>query len=366
MRLRGPLGPLVVALAGVVALLAAPDVAHAERTLGLSTGTFEFSMAAGQEGQGDLLVLNDGDEPLRVLVYAANQIVSDDGEVTYQMPTRDDRNPIENPASWLNVRIPSSTETLGNIPVVDLAPGDRVPVEFSFTVPDGVPPGDHQILLFFEMLEEGQSLEGSGATVAGRLGARIRVRVQGDLVERIEVQPFSVREFVIGAKMPYVFLVRNGGNIDKIVNARLTLLDGSDAEVWASQPATDTTVFAGSNLERSGVVDLPVSLGKYTARLTVEYPREGSDSGVPEQIVEERTVWVVPLWLAIGVVVLIGGILLYGSWRQAVQAAERKARKERIAARAARRHAPEHEELVGIHLEDAGLLPDSDAEKPAE
>ena len=44
------------------AVLAFPAPALAKRTLGRSAVTFEFNVAAGQTGQGELLVTNDGDE----------------------------------------------------------------------------------------------------------------------------------------------------------------------------------------------------------------------------------------------------------------------------------------------------------------
>ena len=310
---------------------AAPGHAYAVRTIALSTGSFDFSTAPGGSGKGDLTVINDGDESMDVLVYSANQTVDAKGAVTYTIPNRDSSGFANDPASWISVKIASTTRTIGNTPVISLAPGDRVAVHFTFTVPTTAPPGDHPLLLFFEMLNSDEKTSGATAKVSGRLGARIRIRVPGDLVERMEVRPFSVRNLVLGQKMPWTFLILNEGNIDKSISARLALLDGNENEVWHSDVASDAVVYAGSNLERSGVASGLPTFGHFNARLTLQYPKDGDNArqNVQEQIVKTRSVWIVPIWLAVAVVVLVGLLLMYVSWRQAVKAAVRKSEKAR-------------------------------------
>ena len=317
---------LCVVVAGA-ALASVPGIAHAERTIGLTTGRFDFSVAAGQTEGGSLEVINSGDEPLTVLIYAANQVVDEHGEITYEVPNRDDENFAYSPASWVRLEIGADTSAIGNTPYIELEPGERAPVDFEVDVPEGVPPGDHQVMLFIEMMNRPDAQEGVGTSATtGRLGARIRVRVQGDVVERMEVRPFWVRGLVMGQAVPWSYALRNGGNVDKVVSARLTLLDGSGNEIVASQVATETSVYAGSLSENAGVIDTLRQLaGRYTMRLEVTYPREGQNAAdVPELIVEERPVWVVPLWLMIVVIALAGGLLLWLSWRQAVRSARRR------------------------------------------
>lgn len=349
---------MVVLLACVLLVAVLPGTAIAEKTLGLSTSKFEFSVGAGQGGNGDLLVLNNGDEPLRVLVYTANQIVDQKGEITYEIPNRNSANFGMDPASWLSIKTPTSTRTLGNTPLIELEPGDQVPVEFTFTVPEGVAPGDHQVILFFEMLETPESAGAPTAVVSGRLGARIRIRVQGQIVESVDVQPFSIRGFVVGTAMPYTFIIKNDGNVDKRVSGRLMLLDGDENEVFTSDVATETTVYANTSSEHTGVFQPHVAFGKYTVRLQIDYLREGASPGqeVADKVTKDRTVWVVPMWLVIGLIVVVGGALVYGSWRQAVRAAERKAvATKRRAAR-----------VSDQSISDDGLVPAVESERPAE
>ncbi len=329
--MRTPRRALLVAVAAVMLLAVLPGAAVAERTLGLSAGKFEFTVAAGQKGSGDVVVMNSGDEPLQVLIYAANQRVDDKGQVVYEVPNPENIDLIGNPASWLRLEIDAEQKALGNTPYIELEPGERVPVHFEFEVPDGVPPGDHQIMLFFQMIAKAAPKDSSGTAVSGRLGSRIRVRVLGDIVERIEVRPFAVRSFIIGDVIPWTLLIRNDGNIDKIVNGRIMLLDGSENEIESSAIATDTTVFAGSNVELSGSLgEKQNRIGRFIARFEMEYPKEGSDAAVPEVVVKERSVIIIPMWLAVALILVIGGFALWLSWRMSVTSAERRIERKRV------------------------------------
>lgn len=346
-----------VLLLGTLLVAALPSAAVAEKTLGLSTSKFEFSVGAGQGGTGDLLVLNDGDESLQVLVYSANQVVNEKGEITYEIPNRNSPGFGQDPASWISVKTPTSTKTIGNTPLLELEPGDRVPVEFDFTVPEQVAPGDHQVILFFEMVGEAENTGAPTAVIAGRLGARVRIRVQGQIVEQMDVQPFSIRNLVIGDAVAYTFIIKNDGNVDKVVNGRLLLLDGDENEVFSSDVATETVIYANTNAEYTGVIKPDVVLGKYTARLVIDYLREGASPGqeVGDSVVKDRAIWIFPLWLVIVVIVIVGGGLIYGSWRQAVKAAERKA----LAVRRRQARPRSHAEL------DDTLIPPEESERPA-
>ncbi len=324
--------------------LIAPTSATAVRTIGLSTGTFDFSVAAGKGGSGEVVVMNNGDEDLSVLIYAANQKVDASGAISYEVPNRDDQGLQYNPASWLQLQIGKKTQTFGNTPYIELVPGEQVPVAFEMQVPEGTPPGDHQVLLFFEMRSDAKADAGEAAPqVSGRVGARISVRVEGDIVEKIDVRPFATKGLILGKSLPYTFVLLNEGNIDKPFSAKLTLLDSNLAEVVSSNVATDSVVYAGTNIEFSDALHTPKQLiGKYTMRLEIDYPREGSSVNIPETLNLDKTVWIIPLWLAIAVVVVIGAALIWASYKQSVQSAERRIEKKRQEAEA--RQALVHDE----------------------
>jgi hypothetical protein len=280
-------------------------------------------------------VINDGTEPLRVLVYFSNQKVDAKGQQTFQTPTRDSVDLLTtSPASWCQAQLPKNTKSIGNVPFLDLKPKEKVPVNFTFDVPQGVPPDDHQVFLFFEMIDTGSTPSGVATSVQGRLGTHIHIRVQGTVNEAFDVRPFTVRQFIIGDTMPWQFTIRNDGNIDEQVTSSMTVLDGSEAERAKSDVVTGTVVYANSLLERSGNLSLKnAALGQFTVRLTTKYTDGSGASNTAKTVVKDRTIWVVPLWLAIVLVVLLGMLAPWLSWRAAVRSAERRLdRRDRRAA----------------------------------
>jgi hypothetical protein len=366
MRLRRPVSLALAALL-FAGLVGAASPAFAVRTLGLSSPSFDFNVAPGAGGTGDLFVINDGTEPLRVLVYFSNQKVDAKGQQTFQTPTRDSGDFLTSPASWCQVQLPKDTKSIGNVPFLDLKPKEKVPVKFTFDVPQGVASGDHQVFLFFEMIDATSSSSGVATTVQGRLGTHIRIRVQGAVNEALDVRPFTVRQFIIGDGLPWQFTVRNDGNIDEQVTSSISVLDTSEAELARSDAVTGTVVYAKTLLERSGNLSLKgAALGQFTVRLTTKYSDGSGASNATKTVVKDRTIWVVPLWLAIVLVAVVGMLALWLSWRAAVRSAERRLdrRDRRTAAVEAQRGAtlrgrsgrtapPEDYEDYGDEYEDA-------------
>ena len=313
-------------LACVLALGAMPTPAFAVRTLGVSNPKFDFSVGPGGTGKGEVYVINEGDETFNVMVYTASQVPDGKGGIVYKVP-KGTEDFLTNPASWIRIQVPQGTKAIGNVPYLVLKPGARELVKFDFTVPPTAPPGDQQVLVFFEMFTFPEAQQGSAATIQGRLGSRIHMRIQGNLNQKFEVRPFEVRQLVIGDQMPYSFALRNDGNIDTDAQSVLTVLDSNENERIRSQAVTQTTLYANSMTERSGVLALTdASFGVFTARLTTTYQKEGSTPGqrTATDIVKDRTIYVVPLWLAIALAVVIGLLVLWLGWAAGNRSARHK------------------------------------------
>lgn len=317
------------------ALLVLPAQAFAEKTIGLSSGTFKFEVAAGDTATGTVYVTNDGDENISVLLYVSDQNIDAKGTATYATPDRTDFAALTKPATWTSLRYSGGGRTLGNIPYVELTPGERRAVRFTIDVPAGTAPGDHNLLVFFEMFEQPAG-GASKAVISGRIGARVTLRVKGTLVERMEVRPFEVPAFVIGNTVDTTFLLRNGGNTDRRVTADLLLLNGSGKQMASAQPIPAKLVFAEHNREASGTLVAAGSpIGPHTVRLEVTPVNdEGEvlDAG-KDRITIERRVWLVPMWLIAAVVLFI--VLIIGRAAVVVigRRAEQKARSRRSAER---------------------------------
>lgn len=318
---RWTLLAIVVVMAAT--MLASPTPAMADRVMSLSASKFDFSAEPGQDGTGEVTVINDGSEALTVRVYAADQVIAEDGSASYVTPSLD-VNPLSSPASWVTFELPADAKSTGNIPYVELKPGGRVPVKFDVVIPEAATPGDRQAVLFFEMFTPGTP-EGGTARVNARLGARIQTRVKGELVEKLDVRPFTLPAFVVGSLPAYSFSVRNEGNTDQQVSAELLVLDRSESEKSASEVLTNTTVYASTVLSREGVLQLPASsIGPTSVRLVASYTGE---AGIAKSIEKDRTLWVFPLWLVITIGALLVLLLLSGVWMASRRAAQRSARR---------------------------------------
>jgi hypothetical protein len=317
---------LVAAALLFAALLSLPSSAFATRTLGLSAGTFHFDVVAGKQAGGEVVVMNDGNEPLKVMVYASDQTVDAKGGVTYQTPTRADLTSLDLPSSWTTIKMPANSKSLGNIPYLELAPGQRIPVKFSITVPPTVPPGDHNVVIFFESFEPPKPGQGAQSNVAGRLGARVTLRVAGGLVRKLEVRPFTVPAYVIGGEVPFDFLLRNEGNVDQRVGARVLLLDSNDSEMQRKTTIDGMTNFAGTDLESSGTLladKLPI--GQFKVRIDVSPVDDAGQAtnSCADTISESRTVWLIPFWLIVLVVVIVVLVFARIVWMMAARATRR-------------------------------------------
>jgi len=259
-----------------------------------------------------------------VRVYAADQVVNDKGEVAYVTPTPE-TNRLQSPASWLTVQLPDNAQSSGNVPFIELPSGNRVQVDFSVRVPEGAIPGDHQSILFFEMFTPDEDVAAGSTRVNARVGARIQTRVEGQVIEDVKAEPFYVPGFVIGSSIPYTVALVNDGNVDQRVDTRIAILDKGDSETDITEVTAAQPLYAGTRLERTGAVEAGGGIGPTRLRLTVSYASQAPDAaGLTMTVEKERTVWVVPLWLAIALIVVLGFGALYISWRVGNRSARRK------------------------------------------
>jgi hypothetical protein len=266
------------------------------------------------------------------MVYAADQKVDDKGNVTYLTPTRADLTSLSLPSSWTTIKMPANSKALGNIPYLEVAPGQRIPVQFSVMVPPDVAPGDHNLVIFFESFEPPKPGQGAQSSVLGRLGARVTLQVAGELVRKFEVRPFNVPTHVIGGEVPYNFLVRNTGNVNQRIGARVLLLDRNDNEVVRKTAIDGVTVFAGTNMEASGtLIADKMPIGPFKLRLDVSPVDDTgkATSGGADTISESRTVWLIPYWLVVLVAVVIVLVFVRIIW--VVAARSTRARQARSA-----------------------------------
>lgn len=338
-------------LLGVVllaTLLAAPSSALAEKTIALSTGTFDLALASGQSAADGLRVANNGDEGLTALVYTADIDVDEEGNQTYTRPEVTPDNYLSSPASWIRLKVPDSTKIVANTPYLDMQPGDELPVEFELVVPQNATPGDYNAAIFFEMFEFDEGSEGAVSRVSGRIGARIDLRVVGDIVDDVRLSDLSARAIVIGDTTPFSVRVTNEGNIDKKIDVGLMLLGAGETEEWSKTLDEGANLYAQRDRFYDGAVTFDeVGFGRYTFRAVMDYEKESGDaegSRIPETVTVERDVWIIPLWMAIAAAVILGVPLVYVTYRVSTRGARgRKAGRATRAGSPRSRRAPADE-----------------------
>lgn len=298
-----------------------PASAFGERALGLLNGSMRYSLDPGESVSGFIEAVNDGDEPLVVKVYAAGQRFDEHGAVDYSVPTAN-RVLVAEAASWIELRAPKADAGDRSF---TLAPGEKLPVGFTVTVPGGAAAGDHSIVVFFETTE-GASGE-SGTRVTGRLGARIKVRTSGRIVERFTLDLFDIPACVIGNEVPYRFVFANKGNVDATATVTLETLERGGSSGGESQLPSATVSYAGSVIESTGTAVFDSgSLGFYTLRMSGSADTGGES---PQKLAEERAVFLIPLWVIIAFIVLAVLAALAAVWNVAERKRRRKARERR-------------------------------------
>ncbi|MEV0680803.1 DUF916 domain-containing protein [Actinosynnema sp. NPDC050436] len=220
----------------VVLLLAAPPasgqdditwgVRPADNALGAGRANFGYTAVPGAAISDELLVTNHETRSLTFRVYAADAFTTSSGQL--------DLLPAGKPSAHVGTWVRFAAEE------VTVPAGQALAVPFTLSVPAGTTPGDHSggVVTSLAVADNGV-----GITVDRRLGARMHVRVGGDLVPRLEVRDLrvsfdgSANPFARGvAKVSYT--VANVGNTRLTAGQRVRVEGlfgwfGQDAEVAA-------------------------------------------------------------------------------------------------------------------------------------
>jgi len=187
-------------------------------------------------------------------------------------------------------------------------------VSFEIAVPADTASGDHNVMLFFEMFADENSASGTAqSNVSGRIGSRIRLRVEGELVSAASIEPFIVPAYVIGAKVPYDFTVNNTGNVDQRIVAQVKLLNRNDQTLARETPVPGRLVFAGQHLAGAGHLS-PVKqlFGPQSLRIEVTpVDEDGQPLRGEAPMMETRSFWMIPAWL---LAVIAGALLFMTVW----------------------------------------------------
>ncbi|MGI5501365.1 DUF916 domain-containing protein [Lentzea sp. CA-135723] len=260
-----------------------------------SRSDFSYSATPGAVVKDFVAVSNVSAQPLKLRVYASDAFNTPEGGFDL-LPSGRESTDL---GKWV----------VADRPEVEVGPRSTVIVPFALTVPANATPGDHTAGLVASLTTEATGTDGQRVAVEQRVGARIYLRVSGDLAPRLSIEGLTAsyhgRWFGSGeTKLSYV--VRNTGNV------RL----GGKQKVWVETPW-------GSVVDGPALGDLPELLPGSTFRVSAVVPgvlpagwidgvahidpvAQAGTSPLPA-VAEARTTTAAPPWI---VVIALLGIAL--------------------------------------------------------
>ncbi|PSL52217.1 uncharacterized protein DUF916 [Saccharothrix carnea] len=246
-----------VALSGLLALvfsgLATPAASAAPATFGVRPATaqapdtrsaFTYSATPGAVVRDHVAVSNVANDPVTLRVYASDAFNTPDGGFDLLAAGRE---PVD-VGKW-------SVLERGEVLV---APRSTVIVPFTLTVPANATPGDHTGGIVASLTTEASGADGQRVAVEQRVGARVHLRVSGDLRPSLSIEDLTASydgSFFGRGDTTVGYVVRNTGNV------RL----GGKQSVRVETPW-------GAGTDAPGLADLPELLPGNTFRVTTTVP----------------------------------------------------------------------------------------------
>lgn len=194
---------------------------------------------------------------------------------------------------------------------VTIPPRSRVDLPFRLTVPGNATPGDHAAGIVAAHTSTSVDDDGNRVTIDNRVGARVYLRVSGDLHPRLDVglldARYQQRVNPVGrGTVTFTYQVVNTGNVRlaarPVVSTTLPfgwLRHATDGDLLPELLPGETFV---ATAELPAVA--PLGWLRGTVELTPIPPEDGELDGHVPTVAAIATVWAVP-WSALGAVLLV-------------------------------------------------------------
>lgn len=277
-----------------------------------------YELGQGSVQEDSVILSNLGNEQLTFRLYATDAFNNADG----QFDLLSGEQPPTDVGSWVTL-----AQELITVPACK-----QVTVPITITVPADAAPGDHAGAVLASSESIGTGPEGAAVTLDRRTGARLYLRVSGDLFPELAVTDVDTTYDhslnPLGGSATVTYTVENRGNVRMGGTATMTVggpfglgdqtIDLPD--VPELLPGESVTVTAAAK-------DVPASFLSFT---TVKV--EPADGGAGGSATGEDTTFTPPLSVLVGLLLLIFGVL-----------ARRAYRRHRGDDSAAHTEAPDHE-----------------------
>jgi hypothetical protein len=187
---------------------------------------------------------------------------------------------------------------------VTIEPNKSEAFNFFVTIPADAEPGGHYAGILFST--QPPKLDGTGLSLATKVGSLVLVRVAGDAKEEASIKEFSTdKETYEQAQVKFNLVVSNTGNVHVQPKGTITIKNifgGTVAALDVNQSSSN--VLPGS--DRKFAIDWEdpgFKVGYYTATVTLNY-------GNPSQtITAQVTFWILP-WKTLLIALVVAIILL--------------------------------------------------------
>lgn len=200
---------LLAAVIGFVSLTSPINIVSAqdnkEERITLSPAVSRPELEAGQQAEGKLTVINDGQVPYSFVLYARPFSVKNE---SYE-PNYTEVNDRTEAYQWVQFE---KTQ-------LELKPGERTEIGYTMTVPQNASPGGHYAVLFAETQP---SNDQSSVARKKRVGSLLYITISGDLSYQGKLASWEAQSFQTKAPVASLVRIENSGNVHFIANATIT------------------------------------------------------------------------------------------------------------------------------------------------
>jgi len=204
-----PVGPLKQAEGDVTWSVQPANTTNGTRT------QYEYSTDPGTQVVDFVVVANRGETPAEFAIYATD--ATNDVETGAFGLLASDTAPTDLGA-WITM----------DVDTITLQPGEESTIPFNLLIPSDATPGDHVAGIIASITTVGENEEGTTVNLEQRVGARMYLRVSGDVSASTEIAGVTssftpeLNPFAFG-QMTVDYNVRNTGNVRVDVNQKVQI-----------------------------------------------------------------------------------------------------------------------------------------------
>lgn len=271
---------------------------------GQARAAYEWNLDPGASASDTVVITNLGAEPLSLALSAADIVTTPSGDVTL---ADDDADPLAR--EWVALAAQEVT----------LRPQETVEVPFDIAPPANAEPGDYAVAVLASVARPVSGDQGQAAMLDVRVGARLYLRVIGDLRSELAISDLTVERDAewwnpLPAPTTSDFVVTNEGNVRLDASAVVTLTGPFGWELGRTEVRELPQLLPGDSVRLSqagagdgagsGPVVVADVIAPFLLTTTVEINATEVSTGQGFVYTASTSTTEVP-WLAVGVVVLI-------------------------------------------------------------